>query len=293
MICTLNDEIAVSKLCDALSLPEPEKDVNIKGVCPLNFIGEGYLSFSKLSETNAKNGIVFIPLEDGQQSHGTGFLPIHSAQPRRDFIRALEWLDRNVGFKSQSEPPQIAPSAKIGDNVDIENNVVIGENVTIESNVIIHQHSIIGNNTRIRAGACIGGDGFGFERDDHGMPIRFIHFGGVDIGEYVEIGSNACIARGTFSNTKIMDHVKIDNLVHIAHNVEIGEGSYIIAGAGIAGSCKIGKRVWVGPNASIINGTTIGDDVTIGMGAVVISDVEKEETMAAIPARRFPKIERP
>ena len=291
MICALNHEISVFDLCDALILPKPLTDQNFHSICPLDFAEEGCLSFSRSTDINAKAGIILAPSSDNQSVNSQLTL-IQSTHPRKDFIRAIEWLDTNIGFKTQNEPAQISSSASIGENVSIEDNVMIGENVIIESNVTIHQNSIIGNNTRIRAGACIGGDGFGFERDDQGMPIRFIHFGGVEIGENVEIGSNACICRGTFSNTKIMNHTKIDNLVHIAHNVVIDEGSYVIAGAGIAGSCKIGKRVWVGPNASIINGTKIGDDAMIGMGAVVISDVEQGETMAAIPARKFPKIDK-
>ena len=296
MICVLKHEISVFDLCDNLSFAKPLADRSIEGICPLDFVDDGYLSFSRSAEiyidTSDGAGIILAPLSDEQNVNGKITL-IQSSQPRKDFIRAVEWLDANIGFKKETKPAQISSSSTIGENVSIEENVVIGDNVIIESNVTIHQNSIIGNNTRIRAGACIGGDGFGFERDDEGKPIRFIHFGGVEIGDNVEVGSNACICRGTFSNTKIMDYAKIDNLVHIAHNVVIGEGSYIIAGAGVAGSCKIGKRVWVGPNASIVNGITIGDNATIGMGAVVISDVEEAVTMAAISARKFPKVDIP
>ena len=286
---TLNHEISISKLFDGLSMPKPPGDLTIKGICPLNSVDEGYLTFSKTTDIDAKSGVIFVTSCDEENPTDAGPLYIKSSQPRKDFIRCLDWLDKNIGFKTDNKPAQIPSSVIIGKNVSIKDNVIIGENVIIESNVTIHRHSIIGDHSRIRAGACIGGDGFGFERDEHGKPIRFVHFGGVDIGEYVEIGSNACICRGTFSNTRISDNAKIDNLVHIAHNVSIGEGSYIIAGASVAGSCTIGARVWIGPNASIINGSKIGDDAIIGMGAVIISDVEQDVTMAAVPARKFPQ----
>ena len=288
MIFTLNHEISVFDLCDVLELPKPLLNRNIYNICSLDSSDEGCLSFSGSAKINARAGIVFAPSRDNQRLNSEVII-INSHQPRKDFVRAIDWLERSIGFKDNKVPAQISLSASIGENVNIEDNVIVGENVIVEANVTIHKNSIIGNNTRIRAGACIGGDGFGFERDNQGNPVRFIHFGGVEIGENVEIGSNACICRGTFSNTKIMNHAKIDNLVHIAHNVEIGEGTYVIAGAGVAGSCKIGRRVWVGPNASIINGIKIGDDAKIGMGAVVVSDVASGVTMAAIPSRIFPK----
>ena len=291
MIYSLEEKISLKTLCKNLSFFCPNDDAQIHAIAPIEYATEGILSFSRDSDISNRSGIIFVPASE-PSNEKNDLVALLSDNPRKDFIKALDWIDRNIGFKSIEESPKISPSAKIGQNVSIENNVVVEDNVLIESNVTIHKNTTIRSHARIRAGARIGGDGFGFERFEYGVPVRFVHLGGVEIGKNVEIGSNACICRGTFSNTIIAQHAKIDNLVHIAHNVLIGEGSYVIAGASIAGSCKIGKRVWIGPNASVINGLTICDDATIGMGAVVIADVPEGVTIAAIPGRRFPKTDK-
>lgn len=129
-------------------------------------------------------------------------------------------------------------------------------------------------------GNVIGGEGFGFHKGQ-----RVPHIGGVRIGADVEIGSLTCIDRGTLGDTVIGDRTKIDNRVHIAHNVRIGTDCQIVAGAVIGGSAVLGDRVFVGINASIKNKVRIGNDVTIGMGAVVLRDVPDGATVVGNPAR--------
>ena len=129
--------------------------------------------------------------------------------------------------------------------------------------------------------------GFGFVRQEDGSLFRFPHYGKTIMGKDVEIGEHVCIDRGALGNTIIGNGVKIDNLVHIAHNVEIGEHSLIVAGTVLGGSCKIGKRCFIGMSASIKNGVVIGDDVTIGMGAVVLRDIPDGETWVGNPARKL------
>lgn len=125
----------------------------------------------------------------------------------------------------------------------------------------------------------IGKAGFGFERDKNGLPLRIKHLGNVSLGEKVSIGSNVCIDRGTVGATVIGNYTKIDNLVHIAHNVQIGNGCLIVAGTVIGGSAKIGDNTFIGINASIKNGIRLGKNVTIGMGAIVLGDVPDNTTV--------------
>ena len=184
----------------------------------------------------------------------------------------------------------IAESAIIAEKCYIGPHVVIGENAEIEEGTFIHSNCTIydnvkiGKNVIIDAGCVIGAAGFGFVRDEiTGEPERFPQLGGVVIEDDVEIGANVCIDRGALQNTIIRKGVKIDNLVQIAHNVEIGEYTYIIANTVIAGSTTIGKRCWIAPSR-ILNKITIGDDVTIGYGAVVLNSVASNSTYMGNPA---------
>lgn len=185
----------------------------------------------------------------------------------------------------------IAENAVLGKNVSVghfsvvEDGVEIGDGSVIDAHVVLKAGVRIGRNSRIGSHTSIGGSGFGFEVDDKGAPVRIGHIGGVEIGDSVEIGHQVSIAQGTIEPTRISDHVKIDDCVFIAHNVEIGEGSYIIAGAEISGSVVIGRRVWISPEVTVINKVRIGDDALVGIGAVVVKDVEENTVVAGVPAK--------
>ena len=188
---------------------------------------------------------------------------------------------------------KIASSCYIGPNVCIGNHVEIDENTFIHSNCSIYDNVKIGCNVVIDAGCVIGSASLGFVRDEEGIPVRFPQIGGVIIGNDVEIGANTCIDRGALQNTIIHKGVKIDNLVHIAHNVEIEEYTYIIASTTIAGSTKIGKRCWIS-TSHILNKITIGNDVTIGYGSTVLTSVPDGATYMgnpAIEAKQYAKIQ--
>ena len=161
-------------------------------------------------------------------------------------------------------------------------------NWSLQINTINYDSSIPGD--VITMGVCDGcNDGFQYIKDADGGLIKFPHFGNVILEDDVEIANNTCIDRGALSNTIIRKGVKIDNLVHIAHNVEIGENTQVIALSMIAGSVKIGKDCWISPSSCIKNQLTIGDNVLIGMGAVVISDVESDSIMVGNPAKLLRK----
>lgn len=186
----------------------------------------------------------------------------------------------------------ISDKAKIGENVYIGpycviGNVSIGNNATILSNVRIYDDVQIGDNCYIKEGSVIGGAGFGYEVDEDGNRFRFPQIGGVIIGNNVEIGSNTCIDRGALSNTIIRDYAKIDNLCHIAHNVEIGENAMIIACSEISGSCCIGENSWISPNVSIRDWKKVGNNSLVGIGSVVVKDVPDNEIWMGNPAVKY------
>lgn len=148
----------------------------------------------------------------------------------------------------------------------------------VDVKIIASNTAVIGDYT------SIGNDGFGFYKGK-----RVPHRGRVMIHANAEIGNNVCIDRAVIGDTVIGFDVKIDNLVHIAHGVKIGDGSIIVAGAVICGSVTIGKNVWVGANACIRQHLTIGDNAVIGMGAVVVKDVKPGQTVAGNPAKELSK----
>jgi UDP-3-O-[3-hydroxymyristoyl] glucosamine N-acyltransferase len=214
--------------------------------------------------------------------------------PRRTFLRILALLFVRAPEPGVHPTAFVHPDAKIGENVTIGPFAYIGKS-SIGNGTLIHGHVhlydgiSVGSRVIIHAGTVVGADGFGYERDENGKMEKFPHIGGVSIGDDVEIGANSCIDRGTLGNTQIHRGAKIDNLVHIAHNVIVGEDTVVIANAMIGGSTRIGERVWIAPSASLREGIQIGSDAVVGLGAVVTGSVSEKDTVMGSPAR--PKAE--
>lgn len=194
----------------------------------------------------------------------------------------------------------ISSDAVIGDGVIIASGAFIGERVCIgdgshiDAAAVIHHDCVIGKRVRIHSHACIGGEGFGFAPTvvDGGVQWqRIAQLGRVVVGDDVRIGSNTCIDRGAVSDTVIEDHVIIDNLVQIAHNVHIGSGTAIAAKVGIAGSTKIGKNCIIGGAVGISGHLKIADHVTLTAMSMVISDIRQAGTYSsgttAMPSQKW------
>jgi len=229
-------------------------------------------------------------------------LVIYVENPRKEYAIILTFMlkvgSSKLGYKTMENNIILGENTIIGENtviepgVFIDNNVEIGNDCVIMSGARIKQYVKIGNNTVIRENCVIGGEGYGVERDNDGFTVRIPHLGGVVIGDNVEIGALTAVAAGTIEPTIIEDYVKVDNLVHIAHNCKIGRGSMIIACSEISGSTEIGENVWVAPNACIINKVKIGNNATIGMGSVVIKDVEEGTVVTGNPANLIEDIKK-
>jgi UDP-3-O-[3-hydroxymyristoyl] glucosamine N-acyltransferase len=179
----------------------------------------------------------------------------------------------------------IGKDVYVGPNTVIEEDCSIGDNTVIHGNCYLFADTAVGKNAIIHPCVVIGSEGFGYSRGEDGSIIKFPHIGGVTIMDNVEIGANTCIDRGALGNTIIHSNVKIDNLVHIAHNVIIHENAFIIANAMIGGSVEIGANAWIAPSAAIMQQLKIGAGATIGMGAVVTKNVPLNEVWAGNPAR--------
>ena len=174
---------------------------------------------------------------------------------------------------------KIDPSATIGINSVIGKNVTIGKSSIIYPNVTIYDDSIIGDHVIIQSGAVIGSDGFGLIKDSD-FWIKVPHIGNVVIGNNVEIGANTTIDKGTIDSTIISDNVKIDNLVHVAHNVTIGKNTAIAACVGIAGSTSIGENCTIGGGSGLNGHICIADSVHIH-GMTMVTKSIKEAGMYA------------
>lgn len=176
----------------------------------------------------------------------------------------------------------IGENSVIGENVKIFPQVFIGDNVTIGDNTVIYPgvkiyaDCVIGNSCVFHAGVVIGGDGFGFAPQQDRNYRKVAQIGNVIIEDNVEIGSNTTIDRATLGSTIIRKGVKLDNLIQIAHNVEIGENTVIAAQTGISGSTKIGRNCMIGGQVGITGHLTIADNVKIGAQSGISSSIKKE-----------------
>ena len=195
----------------------------------------------------------------------------------QNFVAAFAYIGENV---------KTGNNVKIFPNTVIGENVIIGNNVIIHAGVIIYSDCILGNNITIHAGSIIGSDGFGFAPKADGSYQKIPQLGNVIIEDDVEIGSNTTIDRATIGSTIIKKGVKIDNLIQIAHNVEIGENTVIAAQVGISGSTKIGKGVMMGGQSGTIGHIVIADGIKIAARTGITKDFKEAGiTLSGYPAR--------
>lgn len=159
---------------------------------------------------------------------------------------------------------------------------VIGDDVVLHPNVVVGAGSCIGNRVVIQAGSVIGSDGFGFAPDGD-VYIKIPHTGIVRIDDDVEIGANNTIDRATMGETHIKRGVKTDNLVHIAHNVVVGENTVLVAQVGIAGSTSIGRNAVLAGQVGVSGHLSVGDRVTIGPQAGIAQSITEGQTISGTP----------
>ena len=178
----------------------------------------------------------------------------------------------------------ISENAVISDGCSTHPQVFIGENVTIGKNCTLHpglkvyRDCVIGNGCILHAGAVIGADGFGFAPVTDANYMKIPQIGNVIIEDNVEIGSNTCIDRATMGSTIIRKGVKLDNLIQVGHNVEIGENTVIAAQSGLAGSTRVGRNCMFGGQVGLAGHLSIADGCKIGAQSGVMSTISEENT---------------
>lgn len=275
--------------------------VEIFRVAALESAQKGEIAFlekAEFSETAVKSNAscVFVPENLNSEFP---FSVIRIKNPKLAFAKVAAELHPTKIKKSQEHPfpfvsetastatayieefVRIGENSVIGDNTQILSGTKIGDNVKIGNNCLIFPNCVIydnvsiGNDCIIHSGAVIGADGFGFVRDGANGYVKFPQLGTVVIENNVEIGANTCVDRGALGETRIGEGTKIDNLVQIAHNVQIGKRVVIAAQTGISGStvieddCIIGGQVGMGDHATVKSGAVIGSQAGILPGKIV------------------------
>ena len=263
-------------------------------IASLGFPQAGALHFFNRIDDNARNipgsSYALVPV-------GTDRLPgvtlVEVDSPRAEIARITQSLmaHRTADPARLAEGAYfIAESAVIGGNTTIaagaviEANVEIGENCLIGAGAVIKQRSRIDDRTIIQSGAVVGEDGYGFAKIDGVWSEPIAHMGGVEIGSNVTIGANAVICAGTIDPTIIGEDSKIDGLVYVGHNSNIGRSVMIIAQSVVGGSATIGDRTWVNPGGLVKTKIIIAENSVVGMGAVVMRSTEVGETVIGNPA---------
>jgi UDP-3-O-[3-hydroxymyristoyl] glucosamine N-acyltransferase len=234
------------------------------------FVAEQPLALTLIKVNDAYRAIAaLLEMYEQSQPQKTGIEQpsyIHSSSKIGEFayVGAFAYIGENVTIGNNVK---IYPQAYIGDNV------TIGDNTIVYAGVKIYKQCRVGNHCIIHAGAVIGSDGFGFAPDETGEYKKIAQVGNVVIEDHVEIGANTAIDRATMGSTFVRKGAKLDNLIQIAHNVEIGEHSVLAAQAGIAGSTKIGKYCMFGGQVGIAGHITIADEVKLaaqtGVGGAI------------------------
>lgn len=272
----------------------PEGVSLLSGFSPISATREGTLSWSRqpISDwSGIRAGAVICPEEQLPNAPGE-IVVLRSPDPRRAFFEVVS------RFSDSRRMSGIAPSAVIGGNVTLGENVfigphaaigencVIGDDTEIHANVVVYPGVHIGKRCRLFSGAVIGADGFGYFKDESGLYRKIPHIGGVEIGDDVEIGANACIDRGCLDSTIVGDNCKIDNFCHIAHNVHLGKNCVLTAGAILCGSVRTGADCWLAPGSVVKDGLSLADNVLVGMNSVVYRSVRKSNVqVVGNPAR--------
>ncbi|RJX29375.1 MAG: UDP-3-O-(3-hydroxymyristoyl)glucosamine N-acyltransferase [Desulfurivibrio sp.] len=205
--------------------------------------------------------------------------------------RAVIGADCRISSSASVAPlAVIGQRVSLGENVVIESGTVIGDDVSIgdgtiiEANVVVRAGCRIGSRVIVYSGAVIGSDGFGYATNARGVHIKRPQVGNVVIEDDVEVGANTCIDRATFGSTLIRKGSKIDNLVQIGHNVEIGEGCLLVSQCGVAGSSRLGNGVVLAGQSGVGDHVEIGDGVMAAGRSGINSNVKPGSVVAGFPA---------
>lgn len=259
----------------------------------LDWISSHRINKLEIAETSKAR--VIIVEEDIGYSHqleaqGKVIILVDNAKKALAKVANKFWVESKKSFihptASIEEGAIIDPSVYIGAGCVI-GKCTINSNTIINPNVTIYDNVTIGENCLIQAGTVIGTDGLGCQRESDGSLVKFPHFGGVMIGNNVEIGANCQIAKGALSDTIIGNGCKINGLCFIAHNCILGKNVWITGDTMLAGSVKIEDDVTIFSKVMVREQVRIGKSAIVGMGSVVTKDIPANEIWLGVPAKKL------
>jgi UDP-3-O-[3-hydroxymyristoyl] glucosamine N-acyltransferase len=308
--------LSLRELCDRFGgTIHGDASAFITGVGSLETAANGDITFAEkpghLERVQASQATAVIVAENFPTIPGKNLLRV--INPRQTFIRILGLFDSQRSYTPGVHPSAVvAVSADVGGRVTVCEHVVIRDEVHIGRGTVIESgahigrgviigedcwigpnvtllHSVrLGNRVKVHAGAVIGGDGFGYLWMDN-QHAKVPSFGSVNVDDDVEIGCNVCIDKATFGNTHIRRGAKIDNLVQIAHNNDIGEDVIIVSQVGLSGSVRVGKHATLAGQVGVADHIKIGDGATVAAASGVSKDVKPGEVVWGYPARPIQK----
>ncbi len=294
----------------AARIEDKDKDVEITGMAGIEQAGPGQLTFVAnpryASAAKTTKASALIVAEDFP---ALATPTLRSANPDLAFARALELFYQPPRYAPGIHPTavihetaRIGPHAHIGAYVVIDEDVEIGQGCVLLPHVVIyrgarignnffaHAHAVVrehcrvGNNVVLQNGAVVGGDGFGFAKDDRGAWHKIVQSGPAVIEDDVEIQANACVDRASVGETRVKRGAKIDNLVQVGHGSTVGEDSLLCAQVGLAGSTELGKNVILAGQVGIAGHCRIGDGVVATAQSGIPNDVEDGKMVSGYPA---------
>lgn len=263
----------LSFLCDAKYLPHlPQTGASVVLMTEsIAFDGETNATLIRVENARAAMGQLLSlvakamnPAKQGVEQ--PSFVSEGVVVPEDAYIGAFAYIGKNVQL---GKGVQIYPHTYIGDNVKI------GDNTILYSGVKVYYNCVIGKDCILHAGVVIGSDGFGFEPDAKGVNQKLPQIGNVIIEDDVEIGANTTVDRAMMGSTIIRRNAKLDNLVQVAHNVEIGESTFMCAQVGVAGSTKVGGHCILAGQVGVAGHITIADNCVFGAQSGIANNVKK------------------
>ena len=263
----------LSFLCDAKYLPHlPQTNASVVLMTDsIEFTGETNATLIRVENARAAMGQLLSLVAKAMNPTKQGieqpcFISEGETIPEDAYIGAFAYIGKNVQL---GKGVQIYPHTYIGDNVRI------GDNTILYSGVKVYYNCVIGKDCILHAGVVVGSDGFGFEPDAQGVNQKLPQIGNVIIEDDVEIGANTTVDRAMMGSTIIRRNAKLDNLVQVAHNVEIGESTFMCAQVGVAGSTKVGSHCILAGQVGVAGHITIADNCVFGAQSGIANNVKK------------------